>query len=187
MKKAVILSGISGSGKSTLAKMLALRLNLNEDMIIASADRFFEIFSPWEADGTDQSVDQYRKNYDFKKLSQAHATAISFFMKAMLYGHAMVIADNTSTQRWESEPYIKAAYLAGYKPILVDFMATTVDHIKLCHARCTHEVPLNAIAAQAVRFQPHTDKEDWIIQVDVGCSAKKLEWIADTILKDDKP
>lgn len=91
-KKLYIMRGISGGGKSYTAQQLAPKEN------IFSTDDYFGV------------------NYDFdpSKLGEAHAWNQKRVAKAMEEGMSPIVVDNTNTQKWEMEPYIKVADKLGY-------------------------------------------------------------------------
>lgn len=135
MKIAYILRGLPGSGKSTIAAKLA------------SSNHIF-------------STDDYFRNsegiykFDHTKPGQHHANNQGAFRVVCEEGVDPVVVDNTSTRRWEMEPYIKAARENGYT--VVEMLVGDPWDEKYqeeCAARNIHGVSLEIVQRMAKRFE----------------------------------
>ena len=151
-KVVCIMRGLPGSGKSTAARALANRIEASGRLeggriaTIVSADHYFE------------KSGVYR--FDPSKLSQAHAECRDAFVEAMLMGHDLIIVDNTNTQVWEFEGYLKLALVGRYDIRIVGDPPKDDAEIVKWHARCVHGVPLDKMRAMAKRWEPF-DLELW--------------------------
>ena len=130
---AYIMRGVSGSGKSTLAKHWA-----GLDGIIHSTDSYF-----YDSNGEYQ--------FDPSLLGDNHQKNYTAFRDS-LGKHDVVICDNTNTQEWEYEGYVRSAEAAGYQVVYVVLKPLLRD-AKLYADRNTHGVPLDAIHRQIARFE----------------------------------
>ncbi len=130
---AYIMRGVSGSGKSTLANHLA-----GLDGIIHSTDSYF-----YDSNGEYQ--------FDPSLLGDNHQKNYTAFRDS-LGKHDVVICDNTNTQEWEYEGYVRSAEAAGYQVVYVVLKPLLRD-AKLYADRNTHGVPLDAIHRQIARFE----------------------------------
>lgn len=93
-----IIRGVPGSGKTTLAHLLTEH--------VFSADDFF-------TDG------QGNYNYDKNKIKEAHYDCFRRCKKAMENGIKVLAVANTFTRKWEYEPYVDLAVVAGYTPNII--------------------------------------------------------------------
>lgn len=130
---AYIMRGVSGSGKSTLANHLA-----GLDGIIHSTDSYF-----YDSNGEYQ--------FDPSLLGDNHQKNYTAFRDS-LGKHDVVICDNTNTQEWEYEGYVRSAEAAGYQVVYVVLKPLLRD-AQLYADRNTHGVPLDAIHRQIARFE----------------------------------
>ena len=130
---AYIMRGVSGSGKSTLANHLA-----GLDGIIHSTDSYF-----YDSNGVYQ--------FDPSLLGDNHQKNYTAFRDS-LGKHDVVICDNTNTQEWEYEGYVRSAEAAGYQVVYVVLKPLLRD-AQLYADRNTHGVPLDAIHRQIARFE----------------------------------
>jgi len=135
MKVAYIMRGVSGSGKSTLARQLAGRM---ANGIIHSTDSYF-----YDSNGDYQ--------FDPSLLSENHQRNYNDFQKS-LGRFNVVICDNTNTQEWEYEGYVRSAEAAGYQVVYVVLKPSLRD-AQVYADRNTHGVPLDAIHRQIARFE----------------------------------
>jgi predicted kinase len=127
----IIMRGLPGSGKSTAAGHIAELF----DAEVHATDSFF--FKDGEY------------FFDPSKLKEFHALNQAAFQQSLEEGKAMVICDNTNTQRWEFEPYLAAANQHGYQPIIVEIVADPEE----AAARCSHGVPLEAVRRMQARWE----------------------------------
>ena len=130
---AYIMRGVSGSGKSTLANHLA-----GLDGIIHSTDSYF-----YDSNGEYQ--------FDPSLLGDNHQKNYTAFRDS-LGKYDVVICDNTNTQEWEYEGYVRSAEAAGYQVVYVVLKPLLRD-AQLYADRNTHGVPLDAIHRQIARFE----------------------------------
>lgn len=124
-KTLFIIRGLPGSGKSTLAGYL--------DSEVWEADQFF------------QEPEGYK--FDPTKLKEAHAWCLDGVRLEMELGTARIAVANTSTMRWEYEPYIELAKKFGYRVFVITVEG---DHGNV------HDVPEEAIARMRARWEAHT-------------------------------
>lgn len=139
MNQVVILRGVSGSGKSTVAKSLTAIVDVGRAVIV-SADNFFV---------TPQG------NYEFNgdKLGSAHEHCLNEFKSALTSGVELVIVDNTNTQHWEYQAYVKEAARFNYN-VDYEMVGSLEPEMLVKYAeRNSHSVPLDAIQRQAKRFE----------------------------------
>ena len=144
MKTVIIVRGVPGCGKTTYVVELAENLELQHGVKveICSADDYFK-----DANGV------YR--YDPTKKAQAHQFCMWKFLRALLHNKSgLIVADNTFIHGWEYHNYALAAKLAGWDCEVHEFRVKTIGQINACHKRCSHDVPLDAIARMAVEFEP---------------------------------
>ena len=66
--------------------------------------------------------------------------------------HDVVIVDNTNTQEWEYEGYVRRAEAASYQVVYVVLKPSLRD-AQVYADRNTHGVPLDAIQRQIARFE----------------------------------
>jgi predicted kinase len=140
VKKIIIMRGLPGSGKSTRAlRHMNSAIVANEMSSIVSADDYFT------HDGL----------YDFNpsKLRDAHADCFSKFLIALIKGHNLIVVDNTNTQLWEFENYLRVAHIAGYEITIDEAIAKDEAEIKVWYSRCVHGVPFNKMQQMQQRWQ----------------------------------
>lgn len=142
MKTVYVLRGISGSGKSQLAK--AITSVIYEHVPICSTDLYF--------------MDNKVYQFDPSKLAEYHQRNFDRFYES-LGTYDTIIVDNTNTQKWEYQEYVKAAEKAGYSVIYIVLSPKDIngvvklEYVKECHARNSHGVPYESVLAQANRFE----------------------------------
>ena len=127
--KLIIMRGISGSGKSTY-----VRENFPE-AVVCSADDYFMV------DG------EYI--FDPAGLGEAHTECFEKCLSSVTDDEAVVVVDNTNTQRAEFTPYVMLGRQAGYD-IQIVHIAVDVD---IAAERNTHGVPADAVRRQHDRFE----------------------------------
>lgn len=131
MKKLTMMRGLPGSGKSFVASMLG--------GVVYSTDDFFM------RDG------QYV--FDGKQLSQAHARNQLRAEIAMWDGVGHLVIDNTNTQAWECQPYVRVACDRGYEVEFVEPQTPWAWDAEECARRNEHGVPLPVIQAMLSRYE----------------------------------
>lgn len=158
MKTLVVMRGLPGSGKSfsaaqltatakALAKPKAFIIRERYvDVVVASADHFFE------------KTGQY--NFDASKLGEAHKQCFQSVIDAMFNDTDLIIVDNTNTQLWEFENYLKLAVISDYSIIIDEHPAKDKADVETFWARCTHGVPLDKMMSMFKRFEKF-DLEQW--------------------------
>ena len=124
-KTLFIVRGLPGSGKSTFASYLDAEV--------------------WEADQFFQELDGYK--FDPSRLKEAHAWCRDGVRQEMELGTARIAVANTSTQKWEYEPYLELAKEFGYRVFVITVEG---DHGNI------HDVPEDAIARMHARWEAHT-------------------------------
>jgi len=136
-KTVSIMRGPSGSGKSTHARMIQKSF---EGTVIVSADNYFM------RDGEYQ--------FDPSRLSQAHNDCFYKFLDAIDLGAEEIVVDNTNIHTWEYQNYVKIAKMNGYVVEIIEIMATSVEDIKTCIYRNSHNVPAEVIMKMCCEFEP---------------------------------
>jgi len=138
MSKVVhILRGPSGCGKSTIAGDILSKIGAHRS-VICSADDFFMVGGEYE--------------FNPRKLPEAHSFCMSRFLNAIERGVECIIVDNTNIRPWKYENYAQIAELSGYDVNIESVIVETVDEMRACARRNSHDVPLESIAIQAVNF-----------------------------------
>jgi len=133
MPTMTIMRGLPGSGKSTTAAKLT-----THDTVVCSADDYFV-----DKDGV------YR--FDKRLIGKAHLSCQKKAQKACAGGQHVII-DNTNTQRWEMEPYLRMAREGGYQVVVVDLFDGRQSDESLAN-RNTHRVPKETISAMRQRYE----------------------------------
>lgn len=124
-----IIRGLPGSGKSTLARQLA---GTREDALHVEADQFMV--------GQDG---QY--HFDPARLKECHGKCFDAAHQGLRQGKHVIVS-NTSTQRWEYQPYLDLA--AHHKvPVQVLEVHGTFGNV--------HGVPADKVEAMRQRWEPH--------------------------------
>ncbi|KAF4045852.1 Fungal tRNA ligase phosphodiesterase domain [Phytophthora infestans] len=135
----VILRGIPGSGKSTLGReMEAICRHRGAAFTACSADFFFETPRGYV--------------FDVRKLGAAHSKCKGEFTRAVQggipqdhdgyrYRQHVVLVDNTSTQRWEYEPYEDIARSYGSRFHIVEMKCVDALMAFRMGQRNSHGVP----------------------------------------------
>jgi predicted kinase len=131
------MRGVSGSGKSTYARTKI------ETPLILSSDDF------WLLDGPD-----YQKNFDPKRLGEAHAWNLRrFTLYITQEDHPVnsvnLVVDNTNTTIAEIAPYYAVAHAFGFP---VEIISLDTDP-KVAFERNTHGVPEAAHRRQTDNFR----------------------------------
>jgi predicted kinase len=153
MKTVQIYRGLPGTGKSTLAlkdpKKAAM---LKRTDAYCSADAYF--------------VDD-EGNYDFVgwQVPIAHQWCWGKFIDAVAAGHECIVVDNTNTQRWEYENYIKLAKIFDYSVEIINtnesghYYSVDSGWTDMALAeRNVHGVPAEAIVAMRERWEVDPDE-----------------------------
>ena len=140
-----VMSAIPGSGKTTVAERLLEEAVTSTFKRIISADQYHT-----KEDGT----------YDWKpeNAGLAHDWCFMRYMRALehvqsaIYTEpekALIIVDNTNTQRWEASQYVSTGRYFGHEVIIT----RVVCDLDVCLERQTHNVPEKTIRAMQARFE----------------------------------
>lgn len=121
-----ILRGLPGAGKSTLAEKLVRE---------GKADVFFEADQFFVKDGV--------YTFDVTKLGAAHKWCQDSVRFALYEGKSVVVS-NTSTTKWELEPYMKMAEALGI-PVEVVTLTTQFGSV--------HGVPPEVVERMSQRWE----------------------------------
>lgn len=150
-KKVYIMSGIPGSGKSTRAKQLMAN---NNRSFCCSADDFF--------------IDHQTGEYDFDRelLPDAHQHCRNMFENAIeASSNDIVIVDNTNITLFEIDYYVKLALYACADVTIECFVAENFDHVRKCHKRNVHGVPLGLMASMAISHEYKLFKQTYDVNI----------------------
>ncbi|EGZ06704.1 hypothetical protein PHYSODRAFT_439851, partial [Phytophthora sojae] len=150
----VILRGIPGSGKSTLGREIgAICRERGAAFTACSADFFFETSRGYV--------------FDVKKLGAAHSKCKGDFTRAV-HGDTprnqgggkqrrphqhVVLVDNTSTQRWEYEPYEEIARSIDCHAHIVEMKCPDVLTAYRMGQRNSHGVPPDKVVSMFMRWE----------------------------------
>ena len=152
----ILMRGIPGSGKSTIARSMAgipnsesvslhgsYRSQHGTNGIILSTDFYFM------EDG------EYR--FDPSKIGDNHALNEECCGMFMLEREPLIVIDNTNTQIWHMEPYVKMAKEHGYKIVIVE-----IPHppIEVAAERNSHGVPLAVLESMTEGWESEIPT-DW--------------------------
>lgn len=133
-----IFRGVSGSGKSTA---VAKVLSVVPDAIVVSADNFFMVKGEYK--------------FDPARLAEAHAESRRTALEAC-QSRKFVMVDNTNTQFWEIDPYLRIARDFDYDVTLCDVIQGYSDveaQLPEFAKRNKHGVPLEVIQKQWKRYE----------------------------------
>ncbi|GMF09099.1 unnamed protein product [Phytophthora lilii] len=148
----VILRGIPGSGKSTLGREIKqICRHRGVAFTACSADFFFETPRGYV--------------FDVKKLGPAHSKCKGDFTRA-IHGDVphkqrrshqhIVLVDNTSTQRWEYEPYEEIAQSNGSRVYIVEMKCPNAITAFRMGKRNSHGVPPDKVVSMFLRWEEDT-------------------------------
>lgn len=150
-KDAYILRGLPGSGKSTLAEIIAARVNDDYweggGSEIHTTDDYFMVDGIYQFNhkklGVNHALNQTAFKEDCERLSKDGESILS-----------LIICANCNMQKWEMEPYIKAAKDNGYSVHIITVgNPKDPNHQAECAARNIHGVPLEAIKRMGDKFE----------------------------------
>jgi tRNA uridine 5-carbamoylmethylation protein Kti12 len=129
----IIIRGLPGSGKSTLAEHLEASFNSTNGEVarVFEADQYFQTLEGYKFDGT--------------KLREAHDDCQRRAFDWMKLGNIAIVS-NTSTQRWEYQPYISMAKMLNM-PVQVIEVHGDFGNI--------HGVPPDKIESMRNRWEAH--------------------------------
>ena len=141
-KTVKIIRGISGVGKSTYVMMNKM---IADKSIVCSADEYFV-------------NEQGQYEFDGRKIPMAHQWCWGKFIDAIGEGRNIIV-DNTNTQPWEYENYIKLAKLFDYEVEIIHITPKGLTNEELAK-RNTHGVPLESIEQMRSRWVDDTRQID---------------------------
>lgn len=131
----VVMRGLSGSGKSTLANHI--HQVIGEGCEYLSTDHRFMVGGRYVFDGS--------------KLAEYHIATFNDALAAFKRG-VPVVLDNTNTQRWMYEQYVKTAYNHGYQVVQASLYDNGYSDEELAKLN-VHGVPVESIRAQRQAWQ----------------------------------
>lgn len=137
----IIMRGVPGSGKTYLSKAL-VEMTVGKETCkhVFSTDDFFQTKFGYE--------------FDPMSLDLAHKTNQKKVYEALLKGVSPVIVDNTNTQLWEMEPYVREGVKNGYIIEIVEPPTPWAKNANVLATRNTHKVDLMKIRRMLERFEP---------------------------------
>lgn len=136
----VIMRGLPGTGKSThVAELVDGMRALGKPAVVASADHHFV---------GDDGVYRFVPS----QIGEAHKQCLRVATEAMRAGAHLVVVDNTNTQKWEFEAYLKLAEELQYnvEVRVVPFTRFTVAELA---ERNVHGVPAESINRMWARWE----------------------------------
>ena len=138
----VILRGLPGSGKSYLATdIIQSTVGGDPSQYIFCTDDFF--------------LKKGKRIYEFNpsKLPDAHAFNQKQVLKVLTDSRSPVIIDNTNTQCWEMQPYVKMAVQYGYYIEILEPDTPWAYNVVELTKRNKHNVPRESIQRMLQRFE----------------------------------
>ncbi len=167
---AIIMRGLPGAGKSSRAAELAAEAAAQgSSCAVHSTDSFF----------VDAATGRYV--FDPTMLSANHERNRTAFTASLAAGTLLVIVDNTNLQRWQYEPYVKAAWLAGYevRKKVVCSLASTTTRTSVWHVAIVQK---SAASSSGHCAQPsyvlHVKRQPMSVN-DQVCRARLQSTVAD--------
>lgn len=125
--KLIISRGLPGSGKTTLASKLCQQdIDSGLNAVMIAADDFFTVNGEYK--------------FDFKLINAAHQYCFGTAFFHLSRG-CNVYVHNTSTQRWQIEPYVDLACKNGYQWHIIEPTTKWRYDVSECTKRNTHGVP----------------------------------------------
>jgi predicted kinase len=155
----LIMRGIPGSGKSFLAKKFVdFAESSGHTSALCSADDYFL-----------NSAGQY--NYNSGLIGQAHAVCLGKYLSALQQRAQLIIIDNTNSQRWEYQNFLKLAEMFNYSAIIVEMNCANESVASVFNARNLHSVPNQSNLAMLKRWE----KDSKALLLDPYFSPKDLK------------
>lgn len=141
MKRLILMRGVTGCGKSTKAQQIVRDYKeiYCVDALIFSTDDFYV------RDG------EYRWNP--AQIGHAHCWNQLRALNAMIDSEEVVIIDNTNTQAWEMQPYVRAAVKLGYEVEIVEPSTPWAFDVEELAKKTTHGVPIESVRSMVARYE----------------------------------
>lgn len=159
----ILLRGPSGSGKTYLAKHIVEYTvgpsSENYANHIFSSDSFFMKYGVYTF---------HRGNLD-----QAHAMNQRRVCDATNKGMSPVIVDNTNTELWEMEPYIRDGVRNGYIMVFLEPNTSWARNVNQLANRNVHGVPRESIRRMLDRFEKNITPEKAMKTLRLSYSSNK--------------
>lgn len=170
----VVMRGLPGSGKSFEAKKIAKELGVDPNTHILSTDNYFipdtlEMRKLGLDVPSEHEVEEYRKNWHFSKLGDAHTTTQNKAKEMIDQGISPIIIDNTNIKKSEIKLYTDYAKLNGYhivvresssdwwkeySPHLLDKNPEKLEKFAdILNQRNSHGVPLQTIKTMMNKWE----------------------------------
>jgi len=130
-----ILRGLPGAGKT----LLATKLVAQYDALVFSANHYFML------DGV------FR--YERKLVPKAHSDCWGKFLFAVAKSTNSVVVDNSASQLWEYEKYVRFAELHEMTIHTIEIRCDDEATLALFHGRNIHDVPLYAVQRMKARWE----------------------------------
>ncbi len=139
-KKVYIYRGLPSVGKSSHIS------ETKPDADICSADDYF-------------MDDEGNYNFNGRQVPIAHQWCFGKFIDAVALGRTCIVVDNTNTQRWEYDNYIKLALHFNYDVEIINCnqIRGQMSNEALAESNL-HGVPPEGIAAMRQRWQEDPDE-----------------------------
>ncbi|KAG6613115.1 TKL/TKL-CCIN protein kinase [Phytophthora cinnamomi] len=148
----VILRGIPGSGKSTLRREIeAICRHGGVAFTACSADFFFETPRGYVFDARKLGAAHSKCRGDFTRAVHGEIPRNQGAGKQRRPHQHVVLVDNTSTQRWEYEPYEDIARSSGCRVHIVEMKCPNVLTAYRMGQRNSHGVPPDKVTSRATR------------------------------------
>lgn len=146
MKKVIIMQGIPGSGKSTeVERLLSMYEKDKFECALVSNDDYF-------IDAADGSY-----NFDHRKMNEAVASTIRWFLSLIEGRFDIIIVDNTNTTPLECAVFVDLARAFDYE---IEFVRTVCDPA-IAFKRNKHGVLEKTIRKMANRLDQFTFSKHW--------------------------
>ncbi|KAJ8525939.1 hypothetical protein ON010_g15219 [Phytophthora cinnamomi] len=150
----VILRGIPGSGKSTLRREIeAICRHGGVAFTACSADFFFETPRGYVFDARKLGAAHSKCRGDFTRAVHGEIPRNQGAGKQRRPHQHVVLVDNTSTQRWEYEPYEDIARSSGCRVHIVEMKCPDVLSAYRMGQRNSHGVPPDKVVSMFMRWE----------------------------------
>lgn len=139
----VLLRGCPGSGKSYLARKVIEACGIENNIFqhVHCTDNYFCL----------NKTGQYI--FDIEKLPEAHRWNEVNVLHVAREGLTPIVIDNTHTQMWEMEAYVRIAVLAGYEIEVMEPDTPWAFKLKELLKKNQHSVPSHSIVKMLERYE----------------------------------